>query len=225
MNLRHPHALGQGMTSDRSRTRLIEELRAEGIRNADVLTALARVPRHGFVDEALTSRAYDNVALPIGYGQTISQPLVVAWMTGLLMADGKPREVLEIGTGSGYQTAVLAELGLTVYSTERIRPLHELARKRLRSLGYSRVRLRLSDGSLGLPDYAPFEAILVTAAAPVVPPALLEQLRVGGRLVMPVGGSGVQRLIVVRRKERGYEREPHDAVSFVPLLPGIQESE
>ncbi|MGH8529615.1 MAG: protein-L-isoaspartate(D-aspartate) O-methyltransferase [Nevskiales bacterium] len=223
--IRHPHALGQGMASDRSRSRLVQELKAEGISSTEVLAAIERVPRHQFVEEALTSRAYDNTALPIGYGQTISQPLVVAWMTELLIADGKPREVLEVGTGSGYQTAVLAELGLTIYSTERLKPLHELARQRLRALRYTRVRLRLSDGTLGLPDYAPFEGIIVTAAAPIVPPALLEQLRVGGRLIMPVGDRGIQRLVVMRRKERGFEQKLHDAVSFVPLLPGIQQTE
>ncbi len=223
--MRHPHALGQGMASERSRSRLIQELKAEGIRNAEVLAAIERVPRHEFVEEALASRAYDNVALPIGYGQTISQPLVVAWMTELLIADGKPREVLEVGTGSGYQAAVLGELGLTVYTAERIKPMHELARKRLRALGYTRVRCRLSDGSLGLPDYAPFAAIMVTAAAPTVPPALLEQLRIGGRLVMPLGERGMQRLIVMRRKERGFEQMPQAAVSFVPLLPGVDQGE
>lgn len=223
--MRHPHALGQGMASGRSRSRLIQELKAEKIGNAEVLAAIERVPRHEFVEEALASRAYDNVALPIGYGQTISQPLVVAWMTELLIADGKPREVLEVGTGSGYQAAVLAELGLTVYSTERIKPLHELARRRLRALGYGRVRCRLSDGSLGLPDYAPFAAIIVTAAAPTIPPPLLEQLRIGGRLVMPLGERGMQRLVVVKRTEQGFERLAQESVTFVPLLPGVEQGE
>lgn len=223
--MRHPHALGQGMASGRTRSRLIQELRGDGIQNSEVLAAIERVPRHEFVEEALASRAYDNVALPIGYGQTISQPLVVAWMTERLIADGKPPDVLEVGTGSGYQAAVLAELGITVYTTERIKPLYELARRRLRALGYSRVRCRLSDGSLGLPDYAPFSAIIVTAAAPEIPPALLEQLRVGGRLVMPLGERGMQRLVVVKRTQRGYERLAQDPVSFVPLLPGVEQGE
>ena len=223
--MRHPHALGQGMASGRTRSRLIQELRSDGIQNAEVLAAIERVPRHEFVEEALASRAYDNVALPIGYGQTISQPLVVAWMTERLIADGKPPDVLEVGTGSGYQAAVLAELGITVYTTERIKPLYELARRRLRALGYSRVRCRLSDGSLGLPDYAPFSSIIVTAAAPEIPPALLEQLRVGGRLVMPLGERGMQRLVVIKRTQRGYERLAQDPVSFVPLLPGVEQGE
>lgn len=223
MRAQHPHTQGQGMASERARARLIEQLRKEGITNERVLAAITRVPRHLFLEEALASRAYDNSALPIGYGQTISQPLVVAMMTSLLFGEKSPRDVLEVGTGSGYQTAVLAELGLKVYSTERIQPLHERARKALRDNGYGRAQLRLSDGRMGLADYAPFDAIMVTAAADKVPQDLLAQLRVGGRLVMPVGGAGVQRLVVFERDSTGWREQQLDAVSFVPLLAGVSD--
>ncbi len=220
MSGRHHHALGRGMASDRSRTRLLDNLRAEGIRSEAVLEAIGKVPRHAFIDEALASRAYDNTALPIGHGQTISQPYVVARMTELLMAGRKFSNVLEIGTGSGYQTAVLAELGMTVYTVERIRPLYEKTRQLLRSMGYSRIRCRLSDGSWGLPDYAPFDAIIVTAGAQELPEALVDQLAEGGRLVAPVGEGGHQRLVVIDRTEEGLQQKEYDHVIFVPLIAG-----
>lgn len=223
-DLRHPHALGLGMTSERSRHRLIERLRGIGAGDERVLQAMARVPRHQFVDEAMASRSYDDTALPIGYGQTISQPFVVAHMTSLLLGEGEPpATVLEIGTGSGYQAAVLAELVRTVYTVERIPALYRRARTRLLELGYRNVRVRLADGTIGLPDYGPFDAILVTAGAETLPEALLEQLREGGRLVAPVGGREGQRLVVIDRHADGLDRRELDPVSFVPLLPGVEE--
>lgn len=222
MSLRHHHTLGQGMTSARARARMVAQLREQGISNAQVLAVMGRVERHRFVEEALSSRAYDNSALPIGYGQTISQPLVVARMTEwLLTTPEPPRAVLEVGTGCGYQTAVLAALGITVYSTERIRPLHEMARARLRALGYTKVRLRLSDGSMGLPDYAPFDAIMVTAGGASVPQSLCEQLCDGGVLVMPVGSERQQQLVRVQRSGTQWQHSVGELVSFVPLLTGI----
>ena len=208
------------MTSDRSRQKLLEQLRADGISNEKVLEALGRVPRYAFIDEALASKAYVNTALPIGHGQTISQPYVVARMTELLLAERNFRNVLEIGTGSGYQAAVLAEMGLTVYSVERVKPLYEKTRQLMRALGYTRVRCRLSDGSWGLPDYAPFDAVLVTAGAETLPTALLDQLEDGGRLVAPIGPAGQQRILVIDREGRKFRKQEFDAVVFVPLLPG-----
>ncbi|ERJ19943.1 Protein-L-isoaspartate O-methyltransferase [Salinisphaera shabanensis E1L3A] len=207
------------MASARSRARLIDRLRGLGIENDTVLAAMEKVPRHQFVDEAMTSRAYDDTALPIGYGQTISQPYIVAQMTQLLIADGLPDNVLEIGTGSGYQGAVLAEILPSIYTVERIEPLYERARRRFAELGYRNVRARLArDGVLGLPDYGPFEAILVTAGAEKLPTSLYEQLADGGRMIVPVGPTGDQRLIVVRRDGGYFEQEVLDAVSFVPLI-------
>ncbi len=207
------------MASARSRARLIDRLRGLGIENDTVLAAMEKVPRHQFVDEAMTSRAYDDTALPIGYGQTISQPYIVAQMTQLLIADGLPDNVLEIGTGSGYQGAVLAEILPSIYTVERIEPLYERARRRFAELGYRNVRARLArDGVLGLPDYGPFEAILVTAGAENLPTSLYEQLADGGRMIVPVGPTGDQRLIVVRRDGGYFEQEVLDAVSFVPLI-------
>lgn len=207
------------MTSQRSRERLVARLRDAGIGDERVLQAISKVPRHQFVDEALTSRAYDDTALPIGHGQTISQPFVVARMTELLLRDGVPDKVLEVGTGSGYQTAVLAELVTQVYTVERIRALHDLARQRLRTQGYYRVRARYSDGIMGLPSAAPFDGILVTAGAASVPRALLEQLEPKGRMVLPVeNAGGPQVLRLVRRVGDMYEAEDFDPVSFVPLV-------
>lgn len=217
--LKHPHALGRGMTSQRSRDRLVARLREKGITNEAVLRAIGRVERHRFVDEALASRAYDDTALPIGYGQTISQPFVVARMTELLLRDGPLDNVLEIGTGSGYQTAVLSLLMDRVYSVERQLYLHEQARERLRTLRHTNVWLRYSDGAEGWSQYAPFTGILVTAGADIVPPLLLEQLAVGGRMVIPVGRAGRQMLRLVRRSSNGYNSDDMEAVSFVPLLP------
>lgn len=223
-DVRHPHARGLGMASERSRQRLIDRLRDLHAGDERVLDAMARVPRHRFVDEAMASRSYDDTALPIGYGQTISQPFVVAHMTTLLVGEGEPpRKVLEIGTGSGYQAAVLAELVGTVYSVERIPALYRRARARLGDLGYRNVRVRLADGTVGLPDYAPFDGILVTAGAETLPDSLLEQLGDGGRLVAPVGAQGIQYLVVVERHGDEFSRRELDAVSFVPLLPGVEE--
>jgi protein-L-isoaspartate(D-aspartate) O-methyltransferase len=174
-----------------------------------------------FVDEALASRAYEDTALPIGYNQTISQPFVVAAMTELIIA-AQPGRVLEVGTGSGYQAAVLAQLVPKVYTVERIEPLVKLARQRFRQLGLSNVRAAHSDGTVGLPDFAPYDAIIVTAASEIIPEALLEQLAPdGGRLVIPIGGREAQTLTLITRSEDGIERVSLDPVVFVPLLGGI----
>lgn len=202
------------------RIRLGEELRRIGIADEAVIAAMTKVPRHEFVDEALKTRAYENNALPIGHAQTISQPQVVALMTETLLQGKRLRRVLEIGTGSGYQTAVLAELVEIVYTVERIRPLSEAARKRLAALGYRNVHFGYADGMQGWMPYAPFDGILVTAAAESVPAALLEQLDRGGRLVIPVGPPGAQVLRVIDRRIAGYKEQDIAAVSFVPLLPG-----
>jgi len=207
------------MTSQRTRDRLVMRLREGGIRNAAVLDVMRKTPRHLFVDEALASRAYEDTALPIGYNQTISQPLVVAAMTELAIA-GRPERVLEVGTGSGYQAAVLAQLVAKVYTVERIEPLVTLARQRFRQLGLRNIRAAHSDGTVGLPDFAPYEAIIVTAAAAAVPEALLEQLAPGGRLVIPLGERESQTLTLLIRTETGIEREALDPVVFVPLLSG-----
>ncbi|WP_455217052.1 protein-L-isoaspartate(D-aspartate) O-methyltransferase, partial [Kaarinaea lacus] len=181
---------GIGMTSQRTRDRLVTRLQEEGITNRQVLELIRNTPRHIFVDEALASRSYEDTALPIGYGQTISQPYVVARMTSVLLESGPLNKVLEIGTGSGYQAAVLAPLAGEVYSVERIRPLLDQARKRLSELQLRNVRLKYSDGSWGWPEFAPYDAIIATAAPEQVPESLLEQLSIGGRLVMPVGPRG-----------------------------------
>jgi protein-L-isoaspartate(D-aspartate) O-methyltransferase len=212
---------GIGMTSQRTRDRLVERLRDGGIRSAAVLDVIRKTPRHLFVDEALASRAYEDTALPIGYNQTISQPLVVAAMTELIIAT-QPGRVLEVGTGSGYQAAVLAQLVPKVYTVERIEPLVKLARQRFRQLGLRNVRAAHSDGTVGLPDFAPYDAIIVTAASEIIPEALLEQLAPdGGRLVIPVGGREAQMLTLITRSEAGIERVSLDPVVFVPLLGGI----
>lgn len=220
---RHPHARGLGVTSQRARDRLVAGLRRAGVTHEAVLEAMARVPRHAFIDEALSYKAYEDTALPIGHAQTISQPFVVAHMTALLLGEGEPPDtVLEIGTGSGYQAAVLGELVRSVYSLERIPPLYQRARACLRELGYINVRVRLSDGTLGLPDYGPFDGILITAAGEEVPAALLDQLADGGRLVAPVGAPGNQRLMVMQRQGREVTTRELDPVSFVPLVAGLE---
>ena len=211
---------GIGMTSARTRERLVQRLRETGIRDAAVLEAIGRVPRHLFMDEALASRAYEDTALPIGHGQTISQPYMVARMTELLLADGA-RRVLEIGTGSGYQTAVLCALTQEVFSVERIEPLHKRARRCLQELGYRNFRLKLSDGNDGWPEYGPYDAILVTAAAADVPTALLAQLAPGGRLLIPVGNSARQELLSIRQTAEGVVREHVELVNFVPLVQDV----
>jgi protein-L-isoaspartate(D-aspartate) O-methyltransferase len=216
-----PEARGLGMTSQRARDRLIERLRAHGIADAAVLEAIRTVPRHLFIDEALASRAYEDTALPIGQGQTISQPFVVARMTELLLAGRRPSRVLEIGTGSGYQAAILATLVDQVFTVERIDELLRLARRRFRKLGLGNIRSRHDDGRLGWPEEAPFDAIVVTAAGPEVEPALLAQLAPGGVLVAPVGLPGAQRLLRITRGADGLVEEVFDSVTFVPLLGGV----
>jgi protein-L-isoaspartate(D-aspartate) O-methyltransferase len=217
-----PEAVGLGMTSQRVRDRLIERLRAADIHDERVLNAIRTVPRHLFVDEALATRAYEDTALPIGHGQTISQPWVVAKMTQALFSDGaQPKKVLEVGTGSGYQGAILAALGLEVYTVERIGELLRTARKRFRTLGLN-VRSKHDDGRIGWPECAPFDAIVVTAAAPALVDALSAQLAPGGTLVAPVGAGSAQSLLQLRRDADGTIQESNLAqVVFVPLLSGM----
>jgi len=216
-----PPLSGIGMTSARTRDRLVARLREQGITCAPVLERIRNVPRHLFVDEALASRAYEDTALPIGHGQTISQPYVVARMTEALLEGAVPRKVLEVGTGCGYQTAVLAPLVTTVYSVERIAVLQQRARRVLRDLRISNVFMRHGDGFEGWPPYAPYDGIVVAAAALAVPPALLEQLGNGGRLVMPVGPEREQQLVRITRRGENFEREVLGPATFVPLLQGL----
>jgi protein-L-isoaspartate(D-aspartate) O-methyltransferase len=211
---------GIGMTSQRTRLRMVERLRSEGIRDEVVLAAMGEVPRHIFVDEALASRAYDDVSLPIGFGQTISHPFTVARMCELARAGRPVQRVLEIGTGCGYQAAVLSRLAQEVYSVERIAGLIAKARVRLRELNCRNVRLKHTDGHLGLRTAAPFDAILIAAAASHVPEALTEQLSDGGRLVLPLGTRD-QRLVLIQRTASGVEQSTLDRVKFVPLLAGV----
>ena len=211
---------GIGMTSARTRDRLVQRLKEEGIRSNEVLEQIRNVPRHLFVDEALASRAYEDTALPIGLGQTISQPYVVARMTEALLDGFNGEKVLEIGTGCGYQTAVLAPLVKQVFTVERIRELQRKAKQRLRDLDIYNVQFRPGDGWEGWAKYAPYDGILVAAAAPEVPEKLLEQLAPGGRLVVPVGPSGRQDLLMITRKDDHYEQVSLGAVSFVPLVKG-----
>ena len=210
------------MTSQRTRTRMVERLREKGIRSEAVLAAMAAVPRHIFVEEALASRAYEDTALPLGMGQTISQPYIVARMIELLL-NGRPGigKTLEIGAGCGYQAAVLAQLSKEVYAVERIGPLLEKAKANMRTLQQFNVRLKHADGMLGLPEAGPFDSIIVAAAGLNIPPALLSQLAPGGRLVLPVGGSE-QYLSLIERSPQGYTETRLDAVRFVPLLSGTQ---
>jgi protein-L-isoaspartate(D-aspartate) O-methyltransferase len=212
---------GVGMTSQRTRERLIQRLEEAGIRNPEVLNAMRKVPRHLFVDEALASRAYENSALPIGHGQTISQPYTVARMTEALLAAGTPDTVLEIGTGSGYQTAVLALLVRRVYSVERVARLSTQAERRLNKLGLRNVRLRHGDGALGWPEYAPFAGIIVTAAPEGIPRGLVNQLTVRGCMILPIGRAQRQVLVQLIRTEAGYDHEIIEPVTFVPLLAGV----
>ena len=223
MRLR-PGALagGIGMTSPRTRARMVERLREQGIRDARVLDAMAAVPRHVFVEEALASRAYEDTALPIGFGQTISQPHSVARMIEVLIDRKAPGKVLEVGTGCGYQAAVLAHVFAEVYSIERIRELHERARANLRALRLKNLRLAHGDGAAGLEKGAPFDSIILAAAARELPQALLRQLARGGRMVLPLRGPGAdaQRLVLIERSGAGYTETPLDPVRFVPLQAG-----
>jgi protein-L-isoaspartate(D-aspartate) O-methyltransferase len=214
---------GIGMTSARTRQRLVQRLAANGIRSEAVLERIRSVPRHLFIDEALASRAYEDSALPIGQGQTISQPYIVALMTQALIEDGETRhldKVLEVGTGCGYQTAVLAPLVGQLFTIERIASLQRAAKQRLAALGFGNIRFRHGDGLEGWPGQAPFDGILVAAAPAEVPEALVEQLAPGGRLVIPVGPPGSQELLRLTRTETGIEREHLCWVTFVPLLEG-----
>ena len=211
---------GIGMTSQRTRERLIERLYEEGLSNPLVLEVIRRTPRHLFVDEALAHRAYEDTALPIGHNQTISQPYIVGRMTELLLAGGPLDKVLEIGTGSGYQTAVLTQLVERVFSVERIQSLQERAKERLASLNIRNVVFRWGDGWEGWNALGPYNGIIVTAAAAEVPQSLLDQLAIGGRLVIPVGSGETQELLLIVREEDGYSRHVLDLVRFVPLLNG-----
>lgn len=213
---------GRGMTSRRARNRLLDTLREMGIHSERVLEVISRIPRHIFVDEALASRAYENTALPIGHNQTISQPYIVARMTEALLEEGPLQTVLEIGTGCGYQTAVLASFADKVYSIERIDALIHGARERMQTLKMYNVRIKYGDGNIGWPDRGPFDGIIVTAAPLGVPEKLLQQLAPGGRLVIPIGQSRQQQLLRITHTEQGYTEEVLDSVSFVPMLDGKQ---
>lgn len=210
---------GIGMTSRRTRMRLIQRLRESGIADEQVLAAMANVPRHIFLDEALAHRSYEDTALPIGYGQTLSQPYIVARMTEVLMRR-KPSRILELGTGSGYQTAILAALADQVFSVERIKPLQDRARERLRTLGLRNVQLKHADGGMGWPDQAPFDGIMVTAAPREIPEELKSQLADGGVLVAPIG-EHTQVLTEIVRKGDRFEITEVEPVRFVPLLGGV----
>jgi len=213
---------GIGMTSARTRDRLVQRLRDHGIRSDAVLEQIRKVPRHLFVDEALASRAYEDTALPIGLGQTISQPWVVARMTEALLEGFEGEKVLEVGTGCGYQTAVMAPLVKKIYTIERIPELLKKTRQRLRELDIYNVQFRPGDGWEGWPKYAPYDGIIVTAAAPKIPEKLLDQLAPGGRMVIPVGPPGFQDLLLVTRRDDHFEEVSLGAVSFVPLVQGKQ---
>ena len=216
---------GVGMTSARTQNRLIQRLQEQGIHRLDVLNALTSIPRHIFVEEALAHRAYDDTALPIGFGQTISQPYIVALMTQSLLDSASPEhpmnKVLEIGTGSGYQAAILAKLIPEVYSIERMSALSLQASRHLDSLGLA-VHLRHGDGYAGWPEAAPFDGILVTAAAPDIPKELLNQLSPGGCLILPTGKTGEQQLLLVKRQGDQFHKTVLCAVRFVPFLPGTE---
>jgi len=211
---------GIGMTSQRTRVRMVERLRSQGIKDEVVLDAMASVPRHIFVDEALATRAYEDCSLPIGFGHTISNPQTVARMTELLRGGRSLGRVLEIGTGCGYQTAVLARLAKEVYSVERIAPLLMKARGHLREIRAANIKVKHADGSLGLEELGPFDGIIMTAAATHVPEALLPQLAEGGRMVFPIG-TGEQRLCLIEHTAEEYRQTTLEVVKFVPLLPGL----
>jgi protein-L-isoaspartate(D-aspartate) O-methyltransferase len=216
----HHHSRGLGLASDVSRKRLIDEVRRWGVKDERVLQALVDVPRHEFLEDAFKGRAYENNALPIGLSQTISQPYIVGLMTEAILQGGKPHKVLEIGTGCGYQTAVLAELVGAVFTVERLKLLSQQARERLERLGYHNILFTYADGMAGWRAHAPYDAIVVTAAAEQIPAALLEQLAPGGRLVIPVGTPGLQTLKLITRTPAGMVTRELGDVSFVPLLGG-----
>lgn len=212
---------GIGMTSQRTRDRLVQRLFDQGIKNIEVLEVMRTTPRHIFLDEALAHRAYEDAALPIGHQQTLSQPYTVARMTELLLAGGPLKRVLEVGTGSGYQTTVLAQLVERVYSVERIRPLQDKARERLRLLGVNNVHLKHADGGFGWAEKGPFDGILSTAAPEQVPEELIGQLNEGGRLVIPVGDNRSQNLVLVEKHDNEIHRRVVEPAFFVPLQPGL----
>lgn len=212
---------GIGMTSQRTRARMVERLREQGIRDGRVLRAMGLVPRHIFIEQALANRAYDDTALPLGFGQTISQPYVVARMIEILIADRELGKTLEIGAGCGYQAAILGLLASQVFAVERIGSLLARARNNLRQIKLPRIRLKHADGNLGLPEAAPFDTIILAAAAADVPQTLLGQLAPGGRLAMPLGRAE-QVIVLVERGARGFVETRFDAVRFVPLLPGVE---
>ena len=216
-----PRFSGIGMTSARTRDRLVQRLRDQGIANLTVLDRIRNLPRHIFMDEALASRAYEDIALPIGFGQTISQPYIVARMTEALLDGPALKQVLEVGTGCGYQTAVLAPLVKRIYTIERIEGLQKRARLRLKELDIRNVRFKVGDGSVGWRTQAPFDGILVAAAPLVVPEELIAQLAVGGRLIVPAGPEGRQQLLSIVRSEQGIEKRVLAEVSFVPLVGGV----
>jgi protein-L-isoaspartate(D-aspartate) O-methyltransferase len=219
--MKSARAPGIGMTSQRTRDRMVQRLRERGIADERVLSAMAAVPRHMFVEEALASRAYEDSALPIGFGQTISQPYVVAKMIEILLQNNKPGKVLEVGTGCGYQAAVLAHVFEQVYSVERIKALLERARGNLIGLRLANLRLAYADGGEGLPAAAPFDAIVAAAAARQVPEALRSQLSPGGRMILPLhGANGSQRLVLIERSARAFRESELDAVHFVPFQAG-----
>ncbi|HEY5717740.1 MAG TPA: protein-L-isoaspartate(D-aspartate) O-methyltransferase [Motiliproteus sp.] len=208
------------MTSQRTRDRLVQRLAEQGIKDQRVLEVMRSLPRHLFVDEALAHRAYEDTALPIGYNQTISQPYIVARMTEALLDGGTPQRVLEVGTGSGYQTAVLACLVGTLYSVERIKPLQDKARARLRELQLRNVHFQHADGSFGWPEKGPFDAIICAAAPEQIPPELLAQLAIGGRMLIPVGGDKQELRLVERISEQSCQQQVLEGVRFVPMLAG-----
>lgn len=216
-------AVNLGLNSERSRAMMVQRLRKQGIEDENVLAAMMAVPRHVFVDQGLASRAYEDAALPIGFGQTISQPWVVARMIAAVCESGVPARILEVGGGCGYQAAVLAQLAREVYVIERVRGLYDLSRGHLKTLRLlSRIRLHHGDGMAGLPSVAPFDAILVAAAGPKIPSALLEQLTVGGRLIAPEGSSAQRLVLVQRTGPASWQRTELEAVRFVPLRAGTQ---
>jgi protein-L-isoaspartate(D-aspartate) O-methyltransferase len=212
---------GIGMTSARTRDRLVQRLQDQGIHDLRVLDRIRNLPRHIFVDEALASRAYEDTALPIGWGQTISQPYIVARMTQALIAGGLPARVLEVGAGCGYQTAVLAPFAEKIFAIERVEPLVPRTQQRLKELQVRNVKLKHGDGMKGWPTQAPFDGIIVAAAPLAVPEALVQQLAVGGRLIVPVGPDGQQQLLRITRREQGVKQEILEKVAFVPLLAGV----
>ena len=212
---------GIGMTSQRTRDRLVKRLSEQGVSNQQVLDVMRTIPRHIFLDEALAHRAYEDDALPIGYQQTLSQPYTVARMTELLLAKGQRKKVLEVGTGSGFQTAVLAQLMDTVYSVERIKPLQQKARQRLQLLGIRNIHLKHADGGFGWPEKGPFDGIISTAAPQQIPPQLIDQLAVGGRLVIPVGDDREQQLFIVDKTAETVITDIVEPAFFVPLKSGV----